>query len=43
MSTSKNRRWALAGPVAVAFWVVGIILVNKNGPAEHATGSQILA
>lgn len=43
MSTSDNRRWALAGPITVALWVVGIILINKNGPAEHATGSQILA
>ena len=43
MSTSENRRWALAGPITVALWVVGIILINKNGPAEHATGSQILA
>ena len=43
MSTSENRRWALAGPITVALWVVGIILINRNGPAEHATGSQILA
>lgn len=42
MST-ENRRWALAGPLTVALWVVGIILINRNGPAEHATGSQILA
>ncbi|HKD93306.1 MAG TPA: hypothetical protein VKB43_01185 [Gaiellaceae bacterium] len=42
MST-ENRRWALVGPLAVALWVVGIILINRNGPAEHATGSQILA
>jgi hypothetical protein len=43
MNTSENRRWALIGPLAVILWVVGIILINKNGPAEHATGSQILA
>jgi hypothetical protein len=43
MNTSHNRRWALLGPLTVALWVVGIILINKNGPAEHATGSQILA
>ena len=43
MTTSDNRRWALVGPLTVALWVVGIILINKNGPAEHATGSQILA
>jgi type IV secretory pathway TrbD component len=42
MSTA-NRRWALAGPLTVALWVVGIILINRNGPADHATGSQILA
>jgi hypothetical protein len=42
MST-ENRRWALFGPLAVALWVVGIILVNHGGPAEHSTGSQILA
>ena len=43
MTTSENRRWAFAGPLAVALWVVGIILLNHNGPADHATGSQILA
>lgn len=43
MSTSENRRWALIGPLSVALWVVGIILINRNGPADHATGSQILA
>jgi hypothetical protein len=43
MNTSDNRRWALFGPLAVALWVVGVILINKNGPADHATGSQILA
>jgi hypothetical protein len=43
MSNNENRRWALFGPLSVALWVVGIILINKNGPAEHATGSQILA
>lgn len=43
MSSSENRRWALAGPITVALWVVGIILINRNGPAEHASGSQILA
>ena len=41
--TTENRRWALLGPLAVALWIVGIILINKNGPADHATGSQILA
>ena len=43
MNSSENRRWALVGPLSVALWVVGIILINRNGPAEHATGSQILA
>jgi hypothetical protein len=43
MNNSENRRWALVGPLTVALWVVGIILINKNGPADHATGSQILA
>ena len=43
MNASENRRWALFGPLSVALWVVGIILINRNGPADHATGSQILA
>jgi hypothetical protein len=43
MNTSENRRWALLGPLTVALWIVALILVTKNGPAEHATGSQILA
>jgi hypothetical protein len=43
MNPSENRRWALVGPLTVALWVVGIILINNNGPADHATGSQILA
>ena len=43
MTSSENRRWALVGPLTIVLWVVGIILINKNGPAEHATGSQILA
>ncbi|HET9116015.1 MAG TPA: hypothetical protein VFN33_07965 [Gaiellaceae bacterium] len=43
MNHSENRRWALLGPLAVALWVVGIILINKNGPADHATGGEILA
>ena len=40
---STYRRWALVGPLTVALWVVGIILINKNGPADHASGRQILA
>jgi hypothetical protein len=43
MNKSENRRWALIGPLTVALWVVGIILINHNGPADHATGSEILA
>jgi hypothetical protein len=43
MTPSENRRWALFGPLAVVLWVVGIILITRNGPAEHATGGQILA
>jgi hypothetical protein len=42
MST-ENRRWALLGPLAVALWVVGIIVLNNGGPAGHSTGAQILA
>jgi hypothetical protein len=41
MSTD-NRRWALLGPLAVAFWIAGIALVNTNAPGDHATGSEIL-
>jgi hypothetical protein len=40
---TQNRRWALVGPLTIALWVVGIILINRNGPADHATGAQILA
>ena len=43
MNNSDNRRWALVGPLSVALWVVGIILINNNGPADHSTGAQILA
>jgi hypothetical protein len=43
MNSTENRRWALVGPLTVALWVVGIILINKSGPADHATGAQILA
>jgi hypothetical protein len=43
MTTSDNRRWALLGPLTVALWITGTILINHHGPADHATGSQILA
>ena len=43
MNTSENRRWALVGPLTVALWIVGLALLTKNQPGNHATGSQILA
>lgn len=43
MNASENRRWALVGPLTVALWIIGIILLNHNSPADHATGAQILA
>ena len=43
MNASENRRWAFIGPLSVALWVMGIILINRNGPAEHPSGAQILA
>jgi hypothetical protein len=43
MNNSGNRRWALVGPLSIVLWVVGIILINNNGPADHSTGAQILA
>jgi hypothetical protein len=39
---SDKRSWAIAGPLAVALWVAGIILLTHNGPADDATGAQIL-
>ena len=38
MSTSENRRWAVIGPLSVALWVVGIILINRNGPRRPLHG-----
>ena len=43
MTTSENRSWSIFGPLAVALWVIGIILINRNGPPDHATGAVILA
>jgi len=43
MTDSDNRRWALAGPLAVVLWIVGLVLLQRNGPADHATGGDILA
>lgn len=40
---TDNRRWALLGPLTVALWIGGIALLNHNGPADHATGGEILA
>ena len=40
-STDK-RTWAFAGPLAVALWVAGILLLTHNGPADSASGAQIL-
>jgi hypothetical protein len=43
MTASENRRWAFAGVVTVALWVVGVLLLTSNQPGDHATGSEILA
>jgi hypothetical protein len=43
VTTADNRRWAFFGPLAVALWVIGIFLITKNGPPDHATGGVILA
>src|SRR5262249_40005176 len=43
MNNSDNRRWAVAGLVTVALWIVGVFLVTHNQPGEHAGGSEILA
>ena len=43
MSNSENRLWALVGPLTVALWIVGLALLTKQQPGDHATGSQILA
>lgn len=43
MTNSGNRAWALAGPLTIALWVVGLVLLQHHGPADHATGSAILA
>ncbi len=44
MNTSDNRRWALVRPARPSpSGSSAIILINRNGPADHATGSQILA
>ena len=43
MNTSDNRLWALAGPLTVALWIVGLALLTSHQPGDHATGSEILA
>jgi hypothetical protein len=43
MNKSESRSWAITGLLAVALWIVGLILLTHNGPADHATGSEILA
>jgi hypothetical protein len=43
MNTSENRSWALFGPVAVALWIVGIVLLTHNAPASNPSGGDILA
>jgi hypothetical protein len=42
-NSETSRGWALTGLVAVALWIVGLILLTHNGPADHATGNDILA
>ena len=40
---SRWQRYApLSGVLAVALWIVGIIVVNHNSPADHATDQEIL-
>ena len=43
MNPSENRLWALAGPLTVALWIVGLALLTGRQPGDHATGSEILA
>ena len=43
MNKSENRSWGLTGLLAVVLWIVGLTLLTHNGPADHATGSEILA
>ena len=40
---SRWQRYApLSGVLAVALWIVGIIVVNHNSPGDHATDQAIL-
>ena len=43
MSNNENRLWALAGPLTVALWIVGLALLTSHQPGDHASGSDILA
>jgi hypothetical protein len=43
VNSSQNRGWAVAGPLAIVLWVVGLILLTHNAPPDHATGADILA
>jgi len=42
-NSGNNRSCALTGLLAVVLWVVRLILLTHNGPADHATGGEILA
>ncbi len=40
---TRLARWApLSGFLTVALWILGVALVNHDGPADHATDAQIL-
>jgi hypothetical protein len=43
MNTSENRSWALFGPVAVALWIVGILMLTHNAPPSNPSSGDILA
>ncbi|HZT92888.1 MAG TPA: hypothetical protein VE985_00225 [Gaiellaceae bacterium] len=43
MNTSESRSWAFVGPLTIAFWIVGLVLLTDHQPGDHATGGQILA
>jgi hypothetical protein len=43
MNTSESRSWALVGPLTIALWIVGLVLLTHHQPGDHATGSEILA
>jgi hypothetical protein len=43
MNASENRYWALFGPMAVALWIVGILLLTHNAPPSNPSGGDILA